>query len=235
MEQPQGSTGNGTSRPATFALWFFVHLAIVYAIAIVVAPDAARVLGFFLPIAHERAPVRSDLFFLSHLLAFAVVPAFVLGMLTARVKTKAAQFVWLISAALLLYQVIRFSFPETSVLVRQRFSLLPALQYFFGSSPEYGDNFRTFLATFVDPNAVLPRDAAQLHFTAPFYAGIAYSLAALLCARMDLDRRIVRACKEFAATRLAAQPQDPPESSEEMSLAAGAGTSEAQSNAKHIS
>jgi hypothetical protein len=87
---------------------------------------------------------------------------------------KSAQFAWLIPAAVLLYKMISFS-PDSSVLGFQTTSVWH--QYFGGgfAIPEFsGVKDLMELANVSDTQ----RGFAQLRVTAPFYAGVAYSLGA---------------------------------------------------------
>ena len=57
------------------------------------------------------------------------------------------------------------------------------------------------------------RGTAQLQFTAPFYAGIAYSTAVYLGRRTDINRKLTDRIKKWEATRFG---QDEPRPNNEI-------------------
>ncbi len=85
---------------------------------------------------HPTSSGRFEFLF-SHILAFSFIPTFLFGMINAKFKHKAAQFVWFVPAAILAYEFA--TFPTTSVFQ----SHFPAAfhQYFGGGFliPEYHD------------------------------------------------------------------------------------------------
>ena len=105
----------------------------------------------------------------SHLFVLSFVPAAVAGSLNARFRQRAACWVWILPALLLLIVVARF---PHSVLDQS----WPGISYYFGDVevPEYS-NFQEMWQR-VGP--WLFRLLAQKNYTAPFYAGVGYSLAA---------------------------------------------------------
>lgn len=78
-------------------LWFFPHLVAVYFLArFCTLWLSSWTETKFLPLLQIH-PSSSNLGFLfSHLLAFSFVPAFFTGLVTARFKHKAAEFVWIV-------------------------------------------------------------------------------------------------------------------------------------------
>ena len=168
-------------------LWFFPHLIAVYAIVNFFTPWLAGwTWGKLLPILQHPTSSGRFEFLFSHILAFSFVPTFLFGMINAKFKHKAAQFVWFVPAAILAYEFA--TFPTTSVFQ----SHFPAAfhQYFGGGFliPEYHD-WHEFWS--IAGSYDMTRGMAQLKFTAPFYAGVGYSLAAWIGRRTDLNRRIV--------------------------------------------
>lgn len=97
-------------------LWFLLHLTAVYAIVKFVTPWLAGwTRGTLLPLVLQRpaSSIRFE-FLYSHLLALSFVPAFLAGLVNARFKHKAAQFVWLVPAAVLGYKFATFPAPSYS-------------------------------------------------------------------------------------------------------------------------
>ena len=86
-----------------------------------------------------------------------------------------ALFVWIVPAAVLAYKVV--TFPTT--LFQDHYSV--ALHYYFGGGFSFGEfqNYRE-LFTIVAASPDATRAIEQSRFTGPFYAGLGYSLAALM-------------------------------------------------------
>jgi hypothetical protein len=181
------------------ALWFFVHLAAVYVIAQFVAPWLAGWTHRTLPPVF-RITSGSFQFFYSHLLAFSFIPAFASGLVNARFRQRAAEFVWIVPTMILAYKFV--TFPAPSVLQSQ----FPAAfhQYFGGGFviPD-ASNFHDLFA--ISANYDMMRGIAQQQFTAPFYAGIAYSLAAWLTRRTELRQWAAEVVTWWERSRL--QPE----------------------------
>jgi hypothetical protein len=127
-------------------------------------------------------------FLFSNILELSFIPAFVLGLPNAGFGRKAAQFVWLIPAAILAYKFV--TFPPPSVF-QSRFAA--AFQQYFARGfviPE----FRSWreLYSIATSASDMTRGMAQLRFTGPFYAGVAYSVAAWICCRIRLSRKLAK-------------------------------------------
>src|SRR5215467_10325132 len=83
-------------------LWFFVHLGAVYAIVkFVTAWLSGWVYGTLLPLLQLHSSSSTFQFLFSHLFAFSAIPAFFSGLANARFRHKAAQFIWIVPAAIL--------------------------------------------------------------------------------------------------------------------------------------
>lgn len=167
--------------------WFLLHLVGVYAIVNVCTPLLARwTRDILLPLLQHPSSSGRFEYLYSHLFVFSLVPAFVAGLVTARFKHKAAQFVWLLPAVILGYKFA--TFPSPSVLQSQ-FSA--AFHQYFGGGFSIPD-FRAWrdFWSIVGSNPDWTRGEAQIKFTAPFYAGVGYSLAAWICRRTELNRKI---------------------------------------------
>ena len=104
-----------------------------------------------------------------------------------RFRRKAAQFVWVVPALILVYEFV--TFPES--VFQSRFAA--AFHQYFDRDfviPE----FRSWqgFATLISSNHDMTRGMAQLRFTAPCYAGVAYSLAAWLSRRTTPFQKAVK-------------------------------------------
>ncbi len=97
-----------------------------------------------------------------------IVPALLGGLIKERHATSAAMWTWTIPTSVLIYKMLQYQAP-TSVLVG---SSMSAFRYFLDIQ-RVMPTFATLLAS--DPIRLL----RQMTITAPFYAGIAYSLGAL--------------------------------------------------------
>ena len=167
-----------TVSPGRQTLRFVFHLASVYLVVLICSSAFAgwtyRNLFSALQI-HTR---RSSLEFLyTHLLFFSFVPAFLTGLVNARFKHRVAEFVWIVPTLVLLYKLV--TFPEMgSVLVHT--SSWPALHEYFGGGFLIAEfhNWTQYAQLFSNPDML--RGMTQRTFTAPFYGGVAYSLAAMI-------------------------------------------------------
>ena len=152
-----------------------------------------------LPLLEIRTTSSSQFEFLfSHLLAFSFVPAFLAGLVNARFKHRVAQFVWLVPAAILAYKLA--TFPAPSVL--QSHQLSAAFHQYFGGGfliSEFRD-WHDFWSI-VDSNPDMARGMAQMTYTAPFYAGVGYSVAAWIGRRTELNRRVAERVKSWEESR----------------------------------
>ena len=110
----------------------------------------------------------------SHLFLLSFVPAAVAGSLNARFRQRSACWVWVLPTMLLTFAVLRY---PHSLLGKSH----PGIEHYFGdvSIPE----FRSFeeMAHYLGPWTSSFVD--QLNYTAPFYAGIGYALAAWISMR----------------------------------------------------
>jgi hypothetical protein len=183
-------------------LRFALHLATVYAITTFCTSRlAVWTHGTLLPLLREPSSSTSSEFLFSHLLAFSFVPAFTVGLINARFKHKVAQFVWLVPTVILFFKFL--SFRSTSVLHSQ---LSLAFHHYFGGGfliPEFRD-WHDFWTT-VGSNSDLKRAMAQLSFTAPFYAGIGYSVATWIGRRTNLIRKVSEKVKYWEDSRFKGQ------------------------------
>ena len=180
-------------------VWFLLHVAVVYAIVnFSTAWLAGWTRGRLFPFLQIRTTSSSQFEFLfSHLLAFSFVPAFLAGLINARFKHKVAQFVWLVPAVILAYKLA--TCPASSVFQSR---LSAAFHQYFGG----GFLIREFrdwhdLWSIVDSNPDMTRGMAQMTFTAPFYAGVGYSVAAWIGRRTDLHRKVAEKVNSWEQSR----------------------------------
>jgi hypothetical protein len=166
--------------------WFLFHRAVVYAIVNVCTLLPARwTRDTLLPrLQHPSSSGRFEYLY-SQLFVFGLIPRFVAGLVNARFRHKAAQFVWLLPAVILAYKFRMF--PSPSVLQGQGSAAFH--QYFAGgfTIPDFR-NWHEFLSI-AGSNSAMARGRAQTNFTAPVYAGIGYSLAAWIGLRTELNRK----------------------------------------------
>jgi len=178
--------------------WFLFHLAVVYAIVNVCTPLLARwTRDTLLPLLQHPSSSGRFEYLYSHLFVFSFIPGFVGGFVNARFRHKAAQFVWLLPAVILAYKFRMF--PSPSVLQGQRSAAFH--QYFGGgfTIPDFR-NWQEFLSI-AGSNSDMARGRAQTNFTAPFYAGIGYSLAAWIGLRTELNRKIAERVTTWEESR----------------------------------
>jgi hypothetical protein len=153
---------------------FFLHLAALYVTVNICSPWlAGTVYNFVMPALGISRTGSSFQFLFSHLVAFSFIPAFISGFINAKYRHVVALLVWTVPTAVLAYKFA--TFPAS--VFESRF--MAALHHYFGGSffiPEfhtYSDLFR-----YVAPGLDASRGMDQLRFTAPVYAGIAYSFGA---------------------------------------------------------
>jgi hypothetical protein len=195
MDAPAQGTGPSQDRPATNdvggwqILWFLLDLASVYVLVGLSVPWLAGWTRNILLLILQH-PTRSGRFqfLFSHILELSFIPAFVLGLINARFRRKAAQFVWLIPAAILAYKFV--TFPSPSVF-QSRFAAV--FHQYFGRGfviPEFRSWQELYSIATSDSDMI--RGMAQLRFTGPFYAGVAYSVAAWIGCRTRPNRKLAK-------------------------------------------
>ena len=94
-------------------LLFLLHLAAVYVIVKFFTPWLAGwTRGTVLPLLQNPTSYSRLEFLYSHLFALTFLPAFFAGLINARFKQKAAQFVWLVPTVILAYKFATFPAPS---------------------------------------------------------------------------------------------------------------------------
>jgi hypothetical protein len=194
--EPMPATGGSVIwQPVRFLL----HLSAVYAIAKYGTPWlSAWTRGTLLPFLQHPTSSSGFEFLFSHILALSFIPALVAGLANARFKHKVAWFVWLVPAAILTYKFL--TFPTPSVFQSQ---FAAAWHQYFGggfSIADFRGSAREFLM-FVGSNPGIRRGLEQLNVTAPFYAGLGYSLAAWVGQRASLADKLAEKVKLWEDSR----------------------------------
>jgi len=168
-------------------LWFLPHVVLVYAIVnFCTVPLASWTGGRLLPFLHHPTSSSSFEFLFSHIFAFSFIPAFLSGVFATRFKHNVAQFVWFVPACVLLYKFVTYQSPSV---LQSHFSA--AFHEYFSGGFLIGEyrNWHEFWAI-VGSNPDMMRGMAQLTFTAPFYAGVGYSMAALVRPLLVFNRDV---------------------------------------------
>jgi hypothetical protein len=177
-------------------LWFFPHVAAVYLIVHFCTPWlAAWTRGTLLPLLQMPSNSSSGFeFFFSHLFVFSFVPAFLAGLVNARFKHTVAEFVWVVPTAILAYKLI--TFPAVASVFQSPSS--SAFHQYFGGGfliAEYRD-WDDFWRI-VRSNPDMMRGMAQVSFTAPFYAGVGYSVAAWISLHTQVHEKVIEKVEQW--------------------------------------
>jgi len=181
-DTPSVAHSGGKSAVAGL-FWFGLHLAAIYFfIEFCATWLAGRYHDWILPIVDPGNHTSFFQFEFSHLFGFTFIPPFVAGLINSRRGRYPALFVWIIPTVVLAYKLIAFH----TTLFQDHYTA--AFHYYFaggfliGEFHNYQDLFTVVVA---NPGAI--RGLEQLRFTGPFYAGVGYSLAALVAPRVQLS------------------------------------------------
>lgn len=161
---------------------FILHTFIVYACAAYLSQWLVfHWFGWVAPIVHISTNIPPVDWYLRHFELMTILPALMMGYVDATRllppntiraylpdrQHSIASWAWVLPTSVLLYRMLRYHAPA-SVLYG---SSMTALKYFF--------DIQKVMPTFQNPLASDPiRVWAQFSVTAPFYAGVAYSVAA---------------------------------------------------------
>jgi hypothetical protein len=147
---------------------FGTHTVAVYVCAVHVSPWlVAHTFVWLLPILRVPTSIPAPDWYLQHLELVSTVPTLILGYLVARRPGSVAVWAWVIPFLVLLFKMAQYD-PPSSVLTGGSIS---TIRYFF--------DIQRIMPTMTNPTASDPvRVLAQMTITAPFYAGVAYSLGA---------------------------------------------------------
>jgi len=164
---------------------FALHTFLIYMLALHISPIlVGRWFAWVLPAIQFHAATAPRDWYLQHLELVTIIPALAAGYINVvrfipiivgrhiHIKDARHEFVatwvWIVPALVLLYRIPQYN-PPSSVLIG---SSMSAFRYFFEIQREMPTLTNVFIG---DPVRVW----AQMSVTAPFYAGVAYSLGAL--------------------------------------------------------
>ena len=135
--------------------------------------------AWILPLTGRSSPMITGNEYLQNFELANIVPAVIVGYLLSRYFRRFAVFGWILPTLVLCYKLLTFAEPQGSVLAphsSMRFAYFFVIQRTIPTfTPGFGG---------VDPIRV----AQQMAVVAPFYAGLAYSVGALVGTRNLLDR-----------------------------------------------
>lgn len=190
--QAEKETEADTKSPLAWLGLFFVNTFVVYMCALHISGMlVGSWFAWFAPIFGTPIPARPAEWYLLHLEVMTIIPALVAGYadlgrflptlvgkrISDRRSSSAGSFAWTIPTASLLYKMMQFHAPSSVLLG----SSMSAFKYFF--------DIQQVMPSFADLLAGNPRRVlAQMTITAPFYAGVAYSLGSLAWRHRVLSR-----------------------------------------------
>ncbi len=161
---------------------FGLHTLTVYICAVHFSPWlVGRWFKWIMPLLGFSTTAWSADWYLQHLEMMSIIPAIVAGYVIARRPDSVGSWAWTIPGLVLVCKMILYR-ANLSVFLG---TSMPALQYFFDiqrAMPTMTNPLRS------DPGRVL----AQMVITAPFYAGLAYSLGAYASKQKLLARLFSR-------------------------------------------
>ena len=165
-----------------------VHTLLVYVCALHLSGWlVSRWFVLIAPVLQISSSVRPEDWYLQHLELVTVVPALVVGYFNVfrfaptwlgrpregNLSSSVAPWACIVPTAILCYELITYRTPESVLYYRSIYErCMQAVRYFFVILPEAPKMWNLSAS---DPVRVF----AQMTVTAPFYAGIAYSLGAL--------------------------------------------------------
>jgi hypothetical protein len=175
MKDQQEPTHPIRVRTTVKALQFVLHLASVY---FIVYYGSAWLAGRFhsriLPVVDPTNQTSAFQFTFSHIFEFTFIPACVAGLVNGRYWRCSASYVWTVPALRLAHKLI--TFPTT--IFQNHLDM--AFHHYFAGGFLIGE-FHSYKDIFADAsNPDIWRGIDQLHITGFFYAGLGYSLAAML-------------------------------------------------------
>jgi len=184
MEAPSIVIPEATQPWFGFVPAFALHTAIVYTCALHISAFlVGRWFAWVAPILQISSSVPPADWYLQHFELVIVIPALILGyvnvsrFLPALIGRpiwdirfdSAITWAWCVPTLVLLYRMLKYHAPSSVLLV----SSMTSIKYFF--------DIQKVMPTWANPLVSDPtRVAAQMFVTAPFYAGVAYSVGALI-------------------------------------------------------
>jgi hypothetical protein len=163
-----------------------IHVIAVYACAIHLSPWLVfRWFAWVLPAIGRSSVAAPTDWYLQHLEVITIGPAvavgYVVGLVARPISVESARFAWLAPTLFMAFKLLRFV-ADSSVLVAGSTAAISALRYYFDIQSVMPTRANFLM---IDGSRVL----AQMTITAPFYAGVSYSLGAYLSKRVRLPRR----------------------------------------------
>jgi hypothetical protein len=153
---------------------FGLHTAGVYVLALRVEPWlVGRWYAWVMPVLQIRSRTPVGDWWMQHFEIVTLIPALIVGYITTRQSFPYAKWAWLLPTAVLVYKMARLDIPHS--IIPEASAHLSALAYFFEIerwSPSVAHPFEMR----GDPIRLV----AQMLFTGPFYAGMAYSIGAVV-------------------------------------------------------
>jgi len=156
--------------PRTRFVAFILNTLAVYVLALHISPWlVGRWYAWVTPTLHIATRTSPGDWLMQHFEIALAIPALLVGYLTVRQKVTLATFAWVVPTLVLIHRLLTFRDSHYSVLGGRTVS---PFGYFF--------DIQRVMPTFLNPVASDPVQVlAQITITAPFYAGVAYSLGAL--------------------------------------------------------
>jgi len=162
---------------------FGLHTLAVYVCAVHLSPWlVGRWFAWGVRVLQISVATQPGDWYLQHLELTSIVPAALAGYITARRLDSVATWAYVVPMLVLAYKMLRYQAPS-SILIGRSVSVA---RYFL--------EIAHFMPTMSNPTASDPvRVLAQMTFTAPFYAGVAYSLGAWI-SKQELRTKAVQPC-----------------------------------------
>jgi hypothetical protein len=160
-----------------------LHVVAIYIVARICAPWLANLTHntIYPLLFHRPMSATSWQFGFSHLFVLSFLPALLVGFVNEKLLPhRIVLLAWVIPATMLTIVLVLFVSTATGLFIEN--DIKEALRYYFSGGfviPAEFQTRRELLIAFKQ-NPDMARGWAQLRFTGPLYAGVAYSLGALL-------------------------------------------------------
>ncbi len=156
--------------------FLLLHTIAVYLCALFFSPRlVAAWFNWITPFLHIESSASPADWYLQHLPIVTIIPALIVGYLNARGSDSVGSWAWAVPTLILAFKFVTYDSPGSVLSGSQ----LSAFHYFF--------DVQHVMPTFANPLASDPgRVLAQMDITDPFYAGVSYSLGALVSKRRIL-------------------------------------------------
>lgn len=158
---------------------FGLHTVLVYVSATRLSPMLVFRWSAWVGFSASRGYVSGGDWYLQHLVAVTIIPAFLVGYLASHWKPTASVWGWVLPSILLAIAMLLYT-PERSIITG---NMNTKFSYFFDVQHSMPTARNPFIS---DPKRVY----FQMVLTAPFYAGIAYSVGALLARKWPMPQLV---------------------------------------------